>query len=751
MGSVGSGNNSNPGRDNSPKLTAYALGELSADEQRALEAELSAAPELQREVEAIAEVADWLRAELGRDAPSRLSSEQRSLLEGVTSGACEVPASFAEGDISSDAVAPSDPEGEALLGSADGQVSGAESAASGNVVRIGRGRTFAVAGLVMLPAAAALVLGIQRFNNVKNTFESDQECESCSSSSPSRSADSLYRASPGDSLRQGSGLTPAAPAAGYGVGASPGAADSFDPIANSVPPRSRSANSVWPGDVMESFQEGGETSVVRQLSPSRAISGGSAIPENPFIFASVDPKSTFSVDVDTASYSMIRRILMGNGLPDAGLVRTEEMINAFPYAYPQPVGSAFSVTTDIAAAPWAASHQLLRIGIQGKNIPVASRPPANLVFLIDVSGSMEGADRLELLKKGLGLLVDQLGERDSVAIVVYAGSSGLVLPPTSGRERATIREALARLTAGGSTNGEAGISLAYQVAQQAFVKGGSNRVILATDGDFNVGVQSHEDLVRLIENKAKTGVFLSVLGFGTGNFRDRTMEQLADKGNGNYAYIDRLEEARRVLVEQASGTLHTIAKDVKIQITFDPALVRSFRLIGYENRVMAHNDFHDDRKDAGDIGAGHQVTALYEIEPARAQPGTSVPAPRGAHLATLALRYKEPDGVTSRLVTRDVTQSETAFSESPTDFRFAAAVAGFAMVLRGSGYRGSLGYSDVARLAEGALGQDPDGRRRELLGLVRAAERIAAGSAPTPLPSSLPSPRPVPPVLEGRD
>jgi Ca-activated chloride channel family protein len=338
--------------------------------------------------------------------------------------------------------------------------------------------------------------------------------------------------------------------------------------------------------------------------------------------------------------------------------------------------------------------------------------------LLDVSGSMAGADRLPLLKQSLSMLVDQLDERDRVSIVVYAGASGVVLEPTPGNRRDAIRSALDRLQSGGSTNGGQGIQLAYEMAARGFVEGGINRVILATDGDFNVGVTSRSDLVGLVENKAKGGTFLTVLGFGSGNLRDGTIESLADKGNGNYAYIDTLAEAKKVLVEQASGTLNTIAKDVKIQISFDRESVQSFRLIGYENRVLAHSDFDDDRKDAGEIGAGHRVTALYEVVPAHdVSPGT--------HLGEIALRYKMPDGATSRLGQAHVVDGGARFEEATTDFRFAASVAGFGMVLRGSPHRGDLDLATVKRLASGAVGDDPDGYRRGFVSLVERAALLS--------------------------
>ena len=394
------------------------------------------------------------------------------------------------------------------------------------------------------------------------------------------------------------------------------------------------------------------------------------------------------------------------------------MINSFPYSDRAPSDEAFAVTTAVAAAPWAEDHRLLRIGVKGREVPMKARSASNLVFLLDVSGSMMGPDRLGLVKEGMKLLVRQLGKSDRVSIVVYAGAAGLVLPPTPGSDRVTILEAIDRLQAGGSTNGGEGIQLAYAQAAASFVQGGTNRVLLATDGDFNVGVSGQDELIRLAQEKAKTGVFLTVLGFGQGNLRDSTLEQVADKGNGHYAYIDSLGEAKKVLVEQAAGTLVTIAKDVKIQIAFEPSAVRGFRLIGYENRILAHQDFADDNKDAGEIGAGHTVTALYEIVPA------SKEAKAGTSLASLALRFKMPDGATSRQVDFPVIDGGGSFESAPVDLRFGAAVAGFGMKLRGSRLLGDFGFADASRIAECALGEDVGGHRRGFVALVQKAQAL---------------------------
>jgi len=467
--------------------------------------------------------------------------------------------------------------------------------------------------------------------------------------------------------------------------------------------------------------------------------GYAHIVENALVRAIDQPLSTFSVDVDTASYANVRRFLSMGQLPPKDAVRIEELVNYFGYDYDEPRGPhPFSVTTEVAACPWREGHRLVLIGLQGRRIADADLPPRNLVFLVDVSGSMNQPQKLPLVKASLGLLADTLREQDTVALVVYAGAAGLVLPPTPGDRKAEIRRALDRLEAGGSTAGGAGIELAYKVAGESFVKGGINRVILATDGDFNVGVTSDGELVRLIEEKRKSRVFLSVLGFGMGNYQDAKMEQLADKGDGNYAYIDTLHEARKVLVEQAGGTLVTIAKDVKIQVEFNPARVAAYRLIGYENRVLAAQDFNDDKKDAGEIGAGHSVTALYEIVPAGMevtagtvdalkyqQPRLASAQAKSEELMTVKLRYKAPEGDASRLLSVAVREADDAALKPR--LAFASAVAGFGMLLRESEHKGTLSYAGVRELASRGTGADPNGYRSEFVKLVTAAEGLAGG------------------------
>jgi Ca-activated chloride channel homolog len=457
--------------------------------------------------------------------------------------------------------------------------------------------------------------------------------------------------------------------------------------------------------------------------------------ENPFRRVDVDPLSTFSIDVDTASYANVRRFLNDGSLPPAGAVRIEELINYFRYDYPQPQNDApFSIATELSASPWNPAHRLALIGLQGRTLDERDPAPRNLVFLIDVSGSMMEQNKLPLVRTAMRMLADVLTGRDRVAIVVYAGASGLVLPSTTGDRKDVIHRAIAELQAGGSTNGAAGITLAYRIARDHFITGGVNRVVLATDGDFNVGVTSQDELVRLIEEQRRSGVFLSVLGVGTGNLKDSMMEKLADKGNGNYAYLDSLHEARKVLVQEAGATLVTIAKDVKIQVEFNPRLVSAYRLIGYENRVLRNEDFNDDTKDAGEIGAGHSVTALYEIVPAGVaidsstvdplkyqQTGPTTAAATSNELVTIKLRYKEPDGETSRLIT-------TVLHDRPgpmtANIGFASAVAEAGMLLRLSRHAASCSFASAAARARAFRGEDAEGYRSEFIRLVELASGL---------------------------
>ena len=469
----------------------------------------------------------------------------------------------------------------------------------------------------------------------------------------------------------------------------------------------------------------------------------SKIDENGFHLAADDPLSTFSIDVDTASYANVRRFLNDGTLPPADAVRIEELINYFRFDYANPTGDRpFGVTTDVGPAPWAPAHRLVLVGLKARELNLDRTPPKNLVFLLDVSGSMASPDKLPLVKTAMRMLTATLTPADRVAIVVYAGASGLALPSTSGVDKGRIEQAIEDLQSGGSTNGAAGIQLAYDIAVQSFIRGGINRVILASDGDFNVGQTSQGELLRLIEDKRERGVFLSILGVGTGNLNDSTMEQLANRGNGNYSYLDSLHEARRVLVTEAGGTLVTVAKDVKIQVEFNPAKVGAYRLVGYENRILAHRDFNDDRKDAGEIGAGHTVTALYEIVPVGVEvtvPGidplkyqtTPRPMPGAAsdELMTVKLRYKQPDGDVSQLISVPVRDRAGALTPN---LGFAAALAEFGMLLRKSAHVGTASWDQARDLARRYRGDDPDGYRAEFIRLVELAAALDAQGASSP-------------------
>lgn len=463
------------------------------------------------------------------------------------------------------------------------------------------------------------------------------------------------------------------------------------------------------------------------------------IAENNFKTVSESPLSTFSIDVDAASYSNMRRYINKDELPPADAIRTEELINYFSYDYPQPTGNdPVKITTEVGACPWNVKHRLVRIGLKAKEIPTDKLPVSNLVFLIDVSGSMYGPQRLGLVQSSLKLLVNNLRDEDRVAIVVYSGSAGEKLPSTSGSDKQKIREAIDELTAGGSTAGGAGIKLAYKMAKQNFVKGGNNRIILCTDGDFNVGVSSDEGLEKLIEQERKSGVFLTVLGYGMGNYKDSKMQVLAEKGNGNHAYIDNLQEANRVLVNEFGATMHTVAKDVKLQIEFNPSQVQAYRLIGYESRLLKDEDFNNDAKDAGEMGAGHTVTAFYEVVPAGIKSDftgkvddlkyqKTKPAPavtnNSKELLTVKLRYKAPDGNTSKKIEQPLIDDKK--EKVSSDFRFASAVAMFGQLLRDSDFKGDATYDKVISLAKTSLDNDEKGYRREFIRLAETAEGLA--------------------------
>ncbi len=471
--------------------------------------------------------------------------------------------------------------------------------------------------------------------------------------------------------------------------------------------------------------------------------GYDGITENRFLESRQNPLSTFSIDVDAASYANVRRFLNQGQLPPAGAVRIEEMINYFKYNYPQPTGAdPFSINTEVAACPWNTQHKIILVGLQGKNIPVENLPPSNLVFLVDVSGSMMEENKLPLVQKALRLLVDQLRPQDKVSLVAYAGNAGLVLPATSGSKKQEIKNAIDKLEAGGSTAGGEGIELAYSIASKEMVKGGNNRVILTTDGDFNVGMSSDDELITLIEKEREKGIFLSVLGFGTGNYQDAKMQKLADKGNGNHNYIDNFNEARKVLGNEFGGTLFTIAKDVKIQVEFNPELVQAYRLIGYENRLLNKEDFNNDKKDAGELGSGHTVTALYEVIPVGVKSSfiesvdplkyqqrheeEVVITSHSTEWMTIKFRYKAPDENKSKLIVHVLNQKPVTLEKASENLRFATAVAEFGMLLRNSEFKQESDWDKAWQLARSAIGEDREGYRAEFVRMILNAKEATA-------------------------
>ena len=515
------------------------------------------------------------------------------------------------------------------------------------------------------------------------------------------------------------------------------------PAADQVAPGYVNRSHVYAGGAMKTAQAFNAVSPEAGYIPFNT-EGYSTIHENGFKDVLHNPLSTFSIDVDKASYSNVRRFLNMGQLPPVDAVRIEEMINYFNYDYPEPAGKhPFSVYTEVSQCPWNRAHQLLHVGLRGKSIDKSELPPSNLVFLIDVSGSMGAPNKLPLLKQAFRMLTGELRSSDRVAIVVYAGAAGLVLESTPGSEKSKITAALDQLQSGGSTAGGAGLQLAYQVAMNNFIEGGNNRILLATDGDFNIGPSSNAEMERLIEEKRDQGIFMTVLGFGMGNYKDDKMEIIADKGNGNYAYIDNIQEARKVFITEFGGTLFTIAKDVKFQIEFNPARVKGYRLVGYENRLLNDEDFNDDKKDAGEMGAGHTVTALYELIPAGSDeslksidplkyqssgqsetPARAVEPDAKAELMTVKLRYKQPDGNTSTKVEIPVSGKVLDLEETSANFRFSAAIAEFGLLLRHSEYRNDASMEQVLTLAGASKGKDEEGDRAEFIRLVKLAESL---------------------------
>ncbi|HMB04679.1 MAG TPA: von Willebrand factor type A domain-containing protein [Isosphaeraceae bacterium] len=680
-----------------PRLTAYALDELDAAERAEVEAQLAGDPERRRFVEEIRATARLLTEQLHKEPSPKLATEQSEAIEDHVSW----------GTIAASIGILALGLGSILYGLGQNskglynQVNSAVTTANSGITSAGGGGWSRPAPAV----TAAPTTSPEAARNIPKVMLATPlpgEVTATPTASPVPEYFARYRRAP------------------------------------SAMRRSRLTTSPAP-EAKPALEDPGVTAPVPQPEPEPLpnTEAYGRIVDNPFLSVAQDPLSTFSIDVDTASYANVRRFLMQNQRPPKDAVRIEELLNYFPYNDPLPTGDdPFSINIEVARCPWNAGHRLARIGLMGKPIADDKRPPSNLVFLIDVSGSMDQPNKLPLLKAAMRMLVEQLGENDRVAIVVYAGASGLVLPSTSCRRKPEILSALDQLQPGGSTNGGAGIQLAYDQAVQNFIPDGTNRVILATDGDFNIGVTSQGDLIRLIEAKAKSRVFLSVLGFGMGNIKDSTLEKLADKGNGHYAYIDTLREARKELVEQLGATLVTIAKDVKIQVEFNPARVGAYRLIGYEDRLMRDDDFQDDTKDAGEIGAGHHVTALYELVP----PGPEAmrtaglgplkyqkpaePVGSSTESLTVKLRYKEPDGDTSKLIERGVVDAGLDLSRASTDFKFAAAVAGFGMLLRDSPAKGTITFDGVLELAGSSLGHDASGYLREFLELVRKAQAL---------------------------
>ncbi len=729
---------------NDPRWTAYVLDEMDAAERTRFEAEFRTAPEAEEILSEIRETIGLVAQSLSAGEPAHLSSEQRQKVEfhvrptvgagssklawagGLAAAAVVlmgvvsfVTPSLLRSRSASVVVAPvtsiaDNAPQQGITPPVEAPIAPPVYTANEPAGSPNDGQTVTTASREVAEVDPVATLGeVLRFAEIKKS-EVDLVAEaSVGSDAPAE----LRAASADESIRRR--LAKVAPS---GIVGGLAVANSFV-SANAAPPPP-------PAPSMVTFD--------RRPGGGFNTEEYNRIVDNSFVAVSQDPLATLSIDVDTASYANVRRFLNQKTLPPPDAVRIEEMINYFTYDYAAPEdGRPVSVNAEVSAAPWNPQHRLVRLGIKGIEIPVDERAPSNLVFLVDVSGSMRDQNKLPLLKSGMKLLVEQLGENDRVAIVVYAGASGMVLPSTGGDKNGRILAALERLSAGGSTNGGAGIELAYDTAVTNFIEGGINRVILATDGDFNVGVTHNGALTRLIEEKARTGVFLSVLGFGLGNYNDAGLEALADKGNGNYAYIDTIKEARKVLVHEMGSTLVTIAKDVKIQVEFNPAEVNAYRLIGYENRVLEHQDFNDDTKDAGEIGSGHTVTALFEVVPTGVDmplPGIDplkyqTPAERSTRtesgeLLTMKVRYKEPDGDESKLMEVPVVDRQNQLADAGTDYRFAASVAGFGMLLRDSPHKGNATYDSILELAESSVGLDKEGYRAEFIELIRRARAI---------------------------
>jgi Ca-activated chloride channel homolog len=680
-----------------PRLLAFALGELQGTEQQEVTAAVAADPKLQALVEEYHSLAGKLEQELAAEPSPKLNTEQKESIEKQI------------------AVVGTLPRKRRIFRWASIAASLAICAAAALTWRGYQDRT-STNMLTKSPTPSSPSL-----NNMRNHYEQDTVSPiTVNKVDTKQTVPTVPQVVACDISLGGTGST-----GSMGVGASGGKVSGFG---------YRSG-----GGHKRCIARFGGSAYAVPATPLQ-VGSHSRLHDNQFYATATRPFSTFSIDVDTASYSMIRQQLGRGYMPHVDSVRIEEMLNYFSYNYPQPKKDVpFSTNVEVAACPWNMKHRLVRIGLKGREIKAEKRPLSNLVFLLDVSASMRSPNKLGYVKSAMTKLVDQLGENDRVAIVVYAGAAGQVLPSTTADKKIVIRDALTKLAAGGSTAGSAGIKLAYNVARKNLIKGGVNRVILCTDGDFNVGVSNTNDLERLIEEQAKNGVFLSILGFGMGNYRDNRMEALSNKGNGNYAYIDTMAEAEKVLVKQINGTLVTIAKDVKIQVNFNKHRVNAYRLIGYVNRKLAKKDFNDDKKDAGEIGAGHTVTALYEVVPV----GIEIPAGTETdddkyseipssdstefvnELLTVRLRYKLPDQDKSKLLETPVVDKGKTWSQASGDYKFAAAVASFGMLLRNSKFKGTSNYQAILELgAEGAQ-KDPHGYRKEFLQLVKKAQTIA--------------------------
>ncbi len=710
------------------QLTAYALGELSAAERAEIEARLPSDPAARAAVEEIRALAAQLETEL-KDVPDvSLTDDQRRRV-------LQPPAP-----------------------------------ADGRLVRFSWRRA---TGFAAVAAAVTLVFGGVLWQASRNLLQ-NRFAKLCETSEPAISCEIVQT----DSQTLDELLVPAElpdlvdavapPDLDLEMTAPPEIQDfSAAPVMDSVTELNIASDAISP-IVMKGLAPGqmanrsgaGRTASLRCYGGSWAPHPCAVPPENAESYAPIqgnafkpvanEPLSTFSIDVDTASYANIRRFLRAGQMPPPDAVRIEEMVNYFPYDYAPPQDDVpFAVHVESAACPWNPAHALVKIGLKGKELAADARPPCNLVFLLDVSGSMDCDNKLPLVKKAIQLLARQLTARDRVSIAVYAGAAGLVLPATPASELATIEAAIERLQAGGSTAGGEGIRLAYDEARQTFLPDGNNRVVLCTDGDFNVGITDSEELAAFVAERAQQGIFLTVLGFGMGNLKDDRLETLADKGNGNYAYVDSFSEARKTLAEQAAGTLFAIAKDVKLQIEFNPAHVSAYRLIGYENRLLAKEDFNDDRKDAGELGAGHVVTAFYELVPVGAEspPGVdplkyqsreeppAPPANANPEWLTVKLRYKLPKANQSAKIEVPFVGGAAAFENASADFRFAAGVAAAGLMLRGDPSVLDLDYADAIAWTSGAVGADPGGYRREFLDLLRNAAALAPRPAEAPFPA----------------